>query len=277
MVACRKSLLGTPLVTLLQSGSMSFQPTYSLATNHMTSLGSNTPTYDANGNVTNDFLNSYAWDANARPITIDGVGATYDALGRMVELNKSGTYTQFLYSPTGFKMQILNGQANQAAFVPLPGGALVEYSSVHAYDVRHADWLGNSRFASTFSRTMFFDTAYAPFGAPYAQSGTTDLSFTGMDQDTAANVYDFPAREYGIQGRWPSPDPAGVGAVDPTNPQTWNRYAYAMNNPLSFGGPGILRCRFMPIVANRSGNSSGTNNGTIQKQAQQCVQPGAPP
>src|SRR5215469_4492530 len=53
-----------------------------------------------------------------------------------------------------------------------------------------------------------------------------------MNQDTVANLYDFPAREYGTQGRWLSPDPAGVAAVDPTNPQTWNRYSYVLNNPL---------------------------------------------
>jgi hypothetical protein len=29
------------------------------------------------------------------------------------------------------------------------------------------------------------------------------------------------------------PDPAGLAAVDLTNPQTWNRYAYVGNNPLS--------------------------------------------
>jgi RHS repeat-associated protein len=83
---------------------------------------------------------------------------------------------------------------------------------------------------------MYSDTAYAPFGEPYAQAGTTDLSFTGQNQDTYAGgltgPYDFPAREYGPQGRWSSLDPAGLGAVDPTNPQSWNRYAYVTNDPL---------------------------------------------
>ena len=36
-----------------------------------------------------------------------------------------------------------------------------------------------------------------------------------------------------MQGRWISPDPAGLSAVDPSNPQSWNRYAYVLNNPLS--------------------------------------------
>jgi hypothetical protein len=35
------------------------------------------------------------------------------------------------------------------------------------------------------------------------------------------------AREYqAVEGRWISPDPAGMGAVDPANPQSWNRYAH---------------------------------------------------
>ncbi len=71
------------------------------------------------------------------------------------------------------------------------------------------------------------------FGEPYAEAGTTDRSFTGKDEDTTSGMYDFLERRYNpTAGRWLSPDPAGLGAVDPTNPQTWNRYAYVMNNPL---------------------------------------------
>jgi RHS repeat-associated protein len=51
--------------------------------------------------------------------------------------------------------------------------------------------------------------------------------------DTASNLYDFPAREYGIQGRWASPDPAGLSAVNPLVPQSWNRYAYTQNSPMN--------------------------------------------
>ena len=54
-----------------------------------------------------------------------------------------------------------------------------------------------------------------------------------MNEDTVSNLYDFPAREYGTQGRWASPDPAGLAAVDPSSPQSWNRYAYVRNNPLN--------------------------------------------
>jgi RHS repeat-associated protein len=80
--------------------------------------------------------------------------------------------------------------------------------------------------------------AYAPFGEPYSSSGTLDLSFTGQNQDTVSGLYDFPQREYSPgQGRWISPDPLGIGGVKITNPRTWNRYAYALNDPLSMVDP----------------------------------------
>ena len=180
-----------------KSGTSSFQPTYSYVTNHMTMIGSSVPTYDLNGNVTNDFLHTYAWDANGRPVTADGVGLTYDALGRMVEQNRSGVYTEIVYSPAGGKLALMTGQSLKKAFVPLSGGSVAVYSSSGLAYYRHPDWIGSSRFASTPTRTMYFDGAYAPFGEPYAESGTAELSFTGMNQDTAPNLYDFPAREYG--------------------------------------------------------------------------------
>jgi RHS repeat-associated protein len=191
---------------------------------------------NTDGDVLNDFLNTYAWDANGRPVAIDGVSVTYDALGRMVEQNRSGAYTEILYAPTGFELSLMNGQSYTKEFAPMPGGgASVWTPSVFYY--RHADWLGSSRFASTKSRTMYYDGAYAPFGESYAESGTTDRNFTGMDQDTISTAYDFPAREYGIQGRWPSPDPAGLASVNPADPQSWNRYAYVRNSPLMMTDP----------------------------------------
>jgi len=64
-----------------------------------------------------------------------------------------------------------------------------------------------------------------------------NISFAGNDENTVANLYDAQFREYGIQGRWPSPDPAGIAAANPANPQSWNRYAYVLNNPVLFFDP----------------------------------------
>jgi RHS repeat-associated protein len=77
---------------------------------------------------------------------------------------------------------------------------------------------------------------YVPYGET-EQAGTANRFFTGNTQDVVngqTGIYDFTLREYSAgMGRWLAPDPAGLAAVDITNPQTWNRYAYVANNPLS--------------------------------------------
>ncbi|MHB8753412.1 MAG: RHS repeat domain-containing protein [Candidatus Acidiferrales bacterium] len=217
---------------ITKSGTFLFQPGYNYQTNQMSSGAS----YDGIGDVTSDSLHSYAWDSFGRPTTIDSISMTYDAFGRMVEQNKGGVYTEIFYGPTGAKLALYNGSTLVQAFIPLPGGGTAIYNASGLQYYRHPDWLASSRFASTPSRTMYYDLAYAPFGEQYAQSGNTgvsDVSFAQNNEDTTTDLYDAQNREYGIQGRWPSPDPAGGGAANPANPQSWNRYAYLLNNPLS--------------------------------------------
>ncbi len=236
-----------PFGNLSKSGTQSFQPVYYYSgqaiTNRYIPFTGFTATYDANGNVTADPNNTYSWDAYGRPVVMDGLNLTYDALGRMVEQNSGSNYDEFDYTPTGAKLALMSGQTMVKAFVALPGGAQAVYTASGLAYYRHKDWLGSSRLASTPTRTTFADTALAPYGEAYAQLGTTDLHFTGMNQDTVSGVYDFPAREYAVvPGRWPSPDPAGLAAVNPGNPQSWNRYAYVQNDPLSFTDPQGLLC-----------------------------------
>jgi RHS repeat-associated protein len=82
-----------------------------------------------------------------------------------------------------------------------------------------------------------YSKALAPFGEPYAASSTSGATFTGWNNFFTADTYEFPAREYSDQGRWASPDPAGLAAVDAGSPQSWNRYAYVQNGPLEFVDP----------------------------------------
>jgi RHS repeat-associated protein len=235
-----------PFGNISKSGSpYSFQPTYSTSTNRMTALGSFTPTYDSNGNLLNDNIHNYAWDADGHAITVDAalsdaVSLTYDALGRMVEQNRSSTYTQIAYSPKGRKLALMNAATLQKGMVPLVGQSQAIYNSSGLLYYAHPDLLGSIRLATTpTTRAMYFDTAYAPFGETYAYSGTLDPAYTGQmndtahREDTAGGLYDFPVREYSIQGRWPNPDPAGVAATCPKDPQSQNRYAYVRGNPIS--------------------------------------------
>jgi RHS repeat-associated protein len=236
-----------PFGNISKSGSpYSFQPTYSSATNRFSTIPGASVSYDANGNVLTDGSHTYAWDANGNSISLDGVGLTFDALDRMVEQNRSGTYAEIVYSPSGAKLALMSGtggQTLQKAFVPLPGQATAVYTGSGLDHYRHSDWLGSARLTSSPARTVVSTNAYAPFGETYAQFGTLDLSFTGQNQDTVSGDFDFLYREYSTQGRWSSPDPAGLAAVNPTNPQSWNRYDYVLNSPVNLIDPfGLTTC-----------------------------------
>lgn len=158
----------------------------------------------------------------------------------MVEKNASGTYSEVEYSPLG-KVAVMNGRTQLQGYVPLPGG---EIMSPNPDSFWHVDWLGSVRLASSASqRTITFDRAFAPFGETYntVTGGTSNPEFAGLTQDTASGEYDAAFRQYHpSQSRWISPDPAGLSAVDAGNPQSWNRYAYVMNNPLIFTDPSGL-------------------------------------
>jgi RHS repeat-associated protein len=231
---------------ITKSGSSSWMPAYytsgGATANQYVGGGA---TYDGNGNLTNDTFNTYTWDADGNYATVNGSTTnTYDAFDKLVET--SAGPTQFVYLPGGTQpfATMSNYESYLKVFAPAPGGAMIitpnGSEGVLSYH-RHTDWIGSSRFATTPSETMYSDGAYAPFGEPYAPSGTTDLVFGGNAQDasavegaTAGYAYDTLNRRYSAaQSRWIMPDPAGLSAVDPSNPQTWNRYAYVMNNPLA--------------------------------------------
>jgi RHS repeat-associated protein len=158
----------------------------------------------------------------------------------------SGTYYQILYAPTGEKLALFEGQTLHVGFVALPGGATAFYQSWGLNFYRHPDWLGSSRLDTSTTSVVQQDTAYAPFGEPYAtkSGGNGDYNFTGQNKDTLWLQYDFMFRQYSpVQSRWSSPDPAGLVAADVTNPQSWNRYAYLSNEPLTGVDPsGMFRC-----------------------------------
>ena len=70
--------------------------------------------------------------------------------------------------------------------------------------------------------------------------GTTSVAmFTGKERDTETGLDSFGARYFsGAQGRFASTDPLDGWAVDP---QSWNEYAYARNNPLLYTDPSGMR------------------------------------
>ncbi|HTV55919.1 MAG TPA: hypothetical protein VMI06_13530, partial [Terriglobia bacterium] len=89
---------------------------YTANSNQYNAMVSSSISYDGNGELLNDTFHTYSWDVFGKMLTVDsttcgtnGTCLTYDALGRMVEKNVSGTYTEVLYSPVG-KTAIMSGQ-----------------------------------------------------------------------------------------------------------------------------------------------------------------------
>jgi RHS repeat-associated protein len=244
---------------IAKSGSISWMPGYNQANNQYLLSGTS---YDAKGELLADTFHTYTWDVDGRPTTIDAISVTYDALGRMVEENKSGTYTQFVYA-VGQKLAIMNGQTLSKAFVPLPGGTQVKYDAGGISTYRVPDWLGSLRIGMNPNRTYSWGQAFAPYGERYAISGGPAFTFTGQTADTVSDEYDFLYRElHSSQGRWISPDPAHAG---------WNAYEYVGSNPLvltdsaglAAGDYPQMRTGFrFPHPHRPSGDGEGRSGGT---------------
>ena len=100
----------------------------------------------------------------------------------------------------------------------------------------HTDRLGSVRAMTDASGTLVGDRHdYAPFGEDTAPVPGNPMRFGGKQLDAETALHYFEARYYRqTWGRFTQVDPASGWASDP---QSWNRYAYARNNPLKYVDP----------------------------------------
>jgi RHS repeat-associated protein len=102
------------------------------------------------------------------------------------------------------------------------------------------DALGSIRIVFTASGVATARADYEPFGEAVTIAGMPAgplpaQQFTGQERDQLERQDYFGARYYRPRhGRFSQVDPVYAGLFDP---QQWNRYAYARNNPLSFVDP----------------------------------------
>src|SRR6185437_11317227 len=101
------------------------------------------------------------------------------------------------------------------------------------------DQLGSARMMTSENGYPVWSGDFLPFGQEWnAQATVNHYKFTGQERDAETGLDYFNARHYTSQfGRFLQPDPAGMAAVDPSNPQSWNQYAYVGGNPLNFTDP----------------------------------------
>ena len=99
----------------------------------------------------------------------------------------------------------------------------------------HTDAVGSVRMITDASGAVIGRYDYLPFGElwPAVPPGPTDArQFAGKERDTETGLDYFGARYFRAQsGRFTTVDPVLDAEAAFVDPQRWNRYAYARNNP----------------------------------------------
>jgi RHS repeat-associated protein len=98
----------------------------------------------------------------------------------------------------------------------------------------HLDAIGSVRALTDGSGTVVIRHDYFPFGEDTQAMTGDPLRFTSQEIDAESGLHYFQARQYRqIWGRFTTVDPGHVnGSLE--DPQGWNGYGYARNNPLKY-------------------------------------------
>jgi RHS repeat-associated protein len=228
-------------------GGGSHNLSFSSTTNRITTSGFS---YDSAGNLTNDTIHSYTFDAENKIVKVDSNPAfVYDGVGQRVK-KLIGENTRFAYGIGGqliaefnsssgaLTKEYIYGASGLAAAIEPSGGT--KYTTI--------DNLGSPRIVTNSSGNVVSRHDYVPFGEElFAGTGgrTTAMGFSATDglrkqftdqqRDTETGLDYFLFRYYSSgHGRFTSADNFG-GRI--RNPQTLNLYAYVLNNPLKYIDP----------------------------------------
>jgi len=185
-----------------------------------------------------------------------GLIITYDEDNQPDSISKGGTTTTFVYDGDGARVKKSDGtttttyigqiyvcegttpplscvkfifvSGQRIAMVQVPSGSTSYF---------HADHLGSTSVLTDSNGISEEDNTYYPYGDTYTHTGTSDVAYkyTGKERDSTTDLYFYEARYYDpVLGRFLTPDTFVPNA---RNPQSFNRYSYANNNPIIFIDP----------------------------------------
>lgn len=208
--------------------------------------------YDAAGNLIGNGSTTYTYDAENRLIGSSlGYSYIYDGGGQRVEKcapagttpgtcasGATGTlYWRGIGSGETLTETNLTG-TTQNSYVFFNGMRVARVDSSKGVHYYFSDHLGTHAVIENATGTACEqDADYYPYGGEQNDYCTTQVAqnykFTGKERDAESGLDMFGARYYGSSlGRLMSPDPIRVSSAHLENPQRWNEYAYALNNPL---------------------------------------------
>jgi RHS repeat-associated protein len=242
---------------------------FTTGNNRITSSGYG---YDSAGNLTNDGVHAYTFDAENKISKVDTVSAyVYDGEGQRVR-KLVGENTRFIYGIGGQLVAEYDGSSGNLKKEYVSSGLTIEPSAVNSNGTQYAtaDHLGSPRVITNSSASVVSRHDYMPFGEElgagiggrttgmgFSNNGDDNRKkFTSKERDNETGLDYFLARYHSsTQGRFTSPDEFRGGPdelyilgsgdqekqalpyADITNPQSLNKYTYCYNNPLCFTDP----------------------------------------
>ena len=195
--------------TPLQGG-YTFNPTINPANNQITTSGY---TYDAAGNMLNDGVHSYQYDAEGNLVWVDG-GSTakyvYDVFNQRVHVQTASATTEYTYDYAGRRVSgwlSPNNYGNQGRIYW--DGQQLGFRSSDGTNFDHQDMLGTERLRTTYSGAVGATYQSLPWGDGYTatvnNSGADQDNehFAGLERDAESGTEHAQFRNYAsAQGRW---------------------------------------------------------------------------
>ena len=189
--------------------------------------------YDAAGNMLNDGTNSYSYDAENHVLTAAGLTYSYDGDGKRI-MKSSGKIYWFGAGSGALDETDAGGNLTDE-YVFFGGSRIARRDSSSNVVYYFADHVGTARVVTNSAGVIQDDSDFYPFGGENVilSSSGNSYKFTGKERDAESGLHNFGARYFSSSlGRFISSDPSNI-SIEFRMPQSWNRYAYALNNPLA--------------------------------------------
>jgi RHS repeat-associated protein len=161
----------------------------------------------------------------------------YNALNQRVRATVGGAATEYVFNASGQRVSEWNGTTRaQLKGKYYWGGKPVAYYANGSTHFEHQDWLGTERLRTAYNGGVEGTYISQPWGDGFSTLAGVDADanhYATLDHDAESGTDHAEFRQYSeAMGRWLSPDPYD-GSYDGSNPQSFNRYVYAGNNPLA--------------------------------------------